>query len=309
MKAERIHAFGGPQVMQLEDIPMPSPGRDELLVRVHAAGVNPSDWKRREGKLGPLALPAVLGRDYSGVVEAIGNGVTDFHVGDAVFGVAATGSGSFAEYLLARPSESAKTPPGLDHLHAAALPVSALTAWQTLFDTADLQAGQSVLVHGAAGGVGCIAVQLARWKGAHVIGTASSDNLDLVHGLGADEVVDYRTTRFEDVVHDVDVVLDTIGGETQDRSWRVLRRGGILVSIVQATPAGKPASYGVRGVFVVERPRGDELARIADLVASGQLRLNIATVLPLSEARKALELSESHHARGKIVIAVADARD
>ena len=298
MKAVCIHTFGGPDVLQFEEIDRPEPAAGELLIRVHAAGVNPVDWKIREGYMGKLPLPTVMGRDFSGTVESLGSNVRDFRVGDEVFGEAASGSGTYAEYTIAESSQVARRPTVLNPISAASLPVAALTAWQALFDTAGLQAGQKVLIDGAAGGVGSLAVQFAKHKGAHVIGTASGQQAGFVRGLGADEVIDYQATQFDDIVHDVDVVFDTIGGDTQERSWQVLRRGGILVSIVQPPPPEKAAAQGVRGVFMRQNPRGDQLAQIADLVASGKVKVHVEKVLPLSEARKAQELSQSGHARG-----------
>jgi NADPH:quinone reductase-like Zn-dependent oxidoreductase len=305
MKAVLIHSTGGPDVLKLEDVPRPEPGAQELLVRVHAAGVNPVDWKIREGNLGKIPLPYPMGIDFSGVVEALGREVNQFQVGEAVFGSVADASGSYAEYVLAPVSEVVEKPASLDHVRAAAIPTASLTAWQALFDSAGLRAGQTVLIHGAAGGVGNAAVQFAKWKGARVIGTASAANANFVRGLGADQVIDYRATKFEDVARDVDVVLDTIGGETQERSWKTLKKGGILVSTVQAPPDKTAAAHGVRGVFIRENAqRADELAQIADLVASGRVKVFVETVLPLREARKAQELSQSGHSRGRIVLAV-----
>src|SRR2546430_10272701 len=246
MKAVQIHAFGGPEVMQYEDVPQPQPKANEILVRVHAAGVNPVDWKIREGHLSG-ALPMIMGIDFSGVVESVGAGVTKYRSGDAVFGQVADESGSYAEYAVAMESDIARKPEGLDHIRAAALPVAGLTPWQALFDTANLSAGQKVLIHGAAGGVGSFAVQFAKWKGARALGTASGDHVEQVRQLGADEVIDYRKTKFEEVARDVDVVLDTIGGETQERSWQVLKRGGVLVSLVQPPSVEKAAARGARG--------------------------------------------------------------
>ena len=200
----------------------------------------------------------------------------------------------------------ARKPDSLDHVQAAALPIASLTAWQALFDTAQLQAGQKVLIHAAAGGVGSFAVQFARWKGAHVIGTASAQSASFVRELGADEIIDYRSTKFEEVVHDVDVVLDTQGGDTQERSWKVLKRGGILVSLVGPPAQEKAAAHGVRGVFLISKPRGDELVGIADLVVSSKVKIVVEKVLPLRVARQEQELSQSGRAHGMIVL-VTDA--
>jgi len=243
-----------------------------------------------------------MGSDFSGVVEALGPDVRDFRIGDAVFGVVGEESGGYAEFATAPESRVARKPDALDHVQAAALPIASLTAWQALFDTAQLQAGQKVLIHAAAGGVGSFAVQFARWKGAHVIGTASAQSASFVRELGADEIIDYRSTKFDEVVHDVDVVLDTMGGDTQERSWKVLKRGGILVSLVGPPAQEKAAAHGVRGVFLISKPRGDELVRIADLVVSGKVKIIVEKVLPLREARQAQELSQSGHAHGKIVL-------
>ena len=303
MKAIQIHAFGGPEVLQYEDVPQPQPKAKEILVRVHAAGVNPVDWKIREGHLSG-ALPMIMGIDFSGVVESVGAGVTKYRSGDAVFGQVADESGSYADYAVAMESDVARKPEGLDHIRAAALPVAGLVPWQALFDTANLTAGQTVLIHGAAGGVGSFAVQFAKWKGARVIGTASGAHVEQVRQLGADEVIDYRKTKFEEVARDVDVVLDTIGGETQERSWQVLKRGGVLVSLVQPPPAEKAAARGARGFFVRQKANGEQLAAIADLVVKGKVKVNVETVLPLREAAKAQELSKTGHSGGKIVLEV-----
>jgi NADPH:quinone reductase-like Zn-dependent oxidoreductase len=303
MKAVQIHAYGGPDVLQFEDVPRPEPKANEVLVRVDSAGVNPVDWKIREGYL-KTPLPMIMGIDFSGVVEGVGSAVTKFRAGDEVLGQAADESGAYAEYALAAETDVARKPKGLDHTMAAALPVASLVAWQALFGAANLGAGQKVLIHAAAGGVGSFAVQFAKWKGARVIGTASGAHVEQVRQLGADEVIDYRKTKFEDVARDVDVVFDTIGGDTQERSWKVLRRGGVLVSIVQPPPQEKAAAQGVRGIFVVQKANGEQLATVADLVASGKVRVNIETVLPLRDARKAQELSQKGHSGGKIVLKV-----
>src|SRR5437899_7700252 len=252
MKAVQIHAFGGPEVLQYEDVPQLKPRPNEILVRVHAAGVNPVDWKIREGFLS-ATLPLIMGIDVSGVVKSAGSGVTKYRPGDAVFGQVAEESGGYAEYAVAMESDVARKPEALDHIRAAALPVAGLVPWQALFDTANLTAGQTVLIHGAAGGVGSFAVQFAKWKGARVLGTASGAHVEQVRQLGADEVIDYRKTKFDEVARDVDVVLDTIGGETQESSWQVLKRGGVLASLVQPPSAEKAAVHAARGFFVRQK--------------------------------------------------------
>jgi NADPH:quinone reductase-like Zn-dependent oxidoreductase len=305
MKAVQIHSFGGPEVLRFEDAPRPEPRTHQVLVRVHAAGVNPADWKFREGKFGQVPFPSIIGNDFSGEIEALGPGVEEFRVGEQVFGSVADESGSYAQYTIAPVSHIVEKPKQIDHVTAAAIPVPAMTAWQALFDEAKLSAGQRVLIHAASGGVGNFAVQFAKWKGAYVIGTASGSNADLVRGLGVDEFIDYRTTRFEEAVRDVDFVFDTIGGDTQERSWKVLKKGGILVSIVQPPSEQSAKAHNVRGVFMREdATRNAELTEIAKLVAEGKVKVNVETILPLTDARKAQELSQSGHARGKIVLKV-----
>ena len=306
MIAERIHSFGGPEVLQFEEVPRPTPRAEEVLVRICAAGVNPADWKLREGQLGQIPLPSIMGIDFSGVVEEVGPGVEQFHVGQEVFGSVADESGSYAEYALAPVSQVVEKPAALDHIQAAALPIAALTAWQVLFDAASLEAGQRVLIHAAAGGVGSFAVQFAKWKGAHVIGTASAQHAEFVRILGTDQVIDYKKAKFEEIVRDVDVVFDTIGGDTQERSWGVLKKRGILVSVIRPPSDQAAAAHNVRGVFIrCNHRRTDQLKQIADLVAGGQIRVYVQTVLPLSEAPYAQELSQKGHTHGKIVLLVS----
>ncbi len=308
MKVVRIHAYGGPEVLKYEDALRPELTSGELLIRVHAVGVNPVDWKIREGYLKHRlnhSLPLILGWDFSGVVEATGPGRGRMKVGDEVYSRPdISRNGAYAEYIVVRESEVALKPKSIDHIHAAAIPLAALTAWQSLFDAAGLGAGQTVLIHAAAGGVGSFAVQLAKWKAAYVIGTASKRNQDFVRDLGTDETIDYETARFEDVVHDVDIVFDTIGGDTQKRSWKVLKKGGILVSIVGPPSAQEAAAHGVREAAVFVQPSAMQLAEIGTLIDSGRLKPAVETVLPLSEARRAHELSQTGHTRGKIVLRV-----
>ncbi len=309
MKAVRIHSYGGPQVLVHEEVLRPQPEQGEVLVRVKAAAVNPVDWKIREGYLKemlPHSLPLTMGWDVSGVVEETDPGVTRFKIGDEVFSRPdLLRNGTYAEYVVIKETEVAFKPKSVDHLHAAAIPLAGTTAWKSLIEAAGIAPGQKVLIHGAAGGVGSYAVQLAKWRGAHVIATASIHNHDYLHGLGADEVVDYRAHRFEESVHDVDAVFDTIGGETLERSWRVLKKGGILVSIVAPPSEETAAAHGVRQAFVFIQPDAAVLAQLAMLVDARKLRTYVEKVLPLYEARQAQELSQEGHVRGKIVLKVA----
>ena len=250
-------------------------------------------------------LPLILGWDVSGVVESLGTNISRLKVGDEVYSHPDVArDGAYAEFIVIRESEVAIKPRSIDHIHAAALPLAGLTAWQALFDAAGLLPGQRVLIHAAAGGVGSFAVQLAKWKGAQVIGTSSEGNHDFLRKLGVDQVVDYARERFEDVVEPVDVILDTLGGEIQERSWAVLKRGGILVSIVNPPPAGKSDQFGVRQAFVFTKPNVLQLADMARLVEAEKLKAIVETILPLSDATRGQELSERGHTRGKIVLRV-----
>jgi NADPH:quinone reductase-like Zn-dependent oxidoreductase len=309
MKAVCMYGYGGPEVLVLEDAPRPHPDAGEVLVRVHAAGINPVDWKIREGHLREMlhhTLPLVPGWDVSGVVEDLGPGLTRLKVGDEVFSRPdISRDGAYAEFIVIREAEAALKPVSIDHIHAAALPLAGLTAWQSLFDAGGLSAGQRVLIHGAAGGVGCVAVQLARWKGAHVIGTSSARNHEFLRGLGVDQAVDYTAVRFEEAVKPVDLVLDTIGGDVQERSWKVIKPGGILVSIANPPSAELAKAAGVRQAFVFTQPNAGQLAQIAGLADTGKLKAIVETVLTLADAAKGQELSRRGHTRGKIVLRVA----
>jgi NADPH:quinone reductase-like Zn-dependent oxidoreductase len=310
MKAIRIHKYGGPEVLQYEDAPRPEPQAGEVLVRVHAAGVNPIDWKVREGEMKdfwPHEFPLILGWDLSGVVEELGRGVSQFKIDDEVYGLPdPTRGGAYADYIVVRESELALKPNSLHHIRAAAVPLATLTAWQALFDTAQLQPDQRVLIHAGSGGVGHFAVQLAKWKGAYVFATASTKNQDLLRELGVDEPIDYTQQRFEAVARNIDVVLDTLGGETQERSWQVLKKGGALSSVVQPPSAEKAKELGVRAAFVASHPSGAQLAEIAKIIEAGKLAPVINRILPLSEARRAHELSQSGHTHGKIALRVTN---
>lgn len=309
MKAIRIHQYGGPEVLAQVEMQRPAPGANEVLIKVKAASVNPIDWKVRAGymkEIFPLTFPATLGLDVSGTVEEVGPGAVQFKRDDEVYvSLEVDAGGGYAEYVVAKEAIVARKPATLDHVQAASVPVVGLTAWQTLFEVAQLQAGQKVLIHAAAGGVGNFAVQFAKAKGAYVIGTASSKNLAFLGELGVDQAVDYQKTRFEDAVHDVDVVLDTVGGDTQERSFKTLKPGGILVSIVQPPSPELAAKYGVRALFYGSHPSSANLAEIAKLIDAGKVKTVVETVLPLAEARRAHELSQTGHARGKIVLKAA----
>jgi len=308
MKAVRIHDYGDASKLVFEDAPKPSPAKGELLVKVKAAGVNPVDWKIRSGMFrGGLdfTMPATLGFDVAGEVADVGEGVKKFRKGDKVFAyLALSRGGGYAEYAIVGEKEAATMPKDLDFVKAAATPLAALTAWQCLFDVAKLAKGQTVLVHAGAGGVGHFAVQFAKWKGAKVIATASAANIEFVKSLGADEVIDYKSVRFEEVVKDVDVVLDTVGEDTTNRSAAVVKKGGILVSIAGDPDPAKFAERGVRVAMHLVEPSGEQLARIGKLIESGTVKPHVSQELPLKDAAKAHQQSESGRTRGKIVLVV-----
>ena len=308
MKAVVIHSYGGREVLVSEDMPVPEITDDEVLIRVHAAGVNPVDWKVRAGYLSemlPYEFPLILGWDVSGTVAKAGSKVTRLSVGDEVYTLAdISRNGAYGEFIAVKAASVAHKPESIDHVHAAAVPLAALTAWQALFGAADLSEGQKILVHAAAGGVGSFAVQLAKWKGAHVLGTASARNREFLLGLGAKDVIDYSVTPFEDVAVDVDVVLDAMGGEVQERSWKTLKSGGILVSILGPPDENKAAEFGVRGVGVFVQPNAEQLTEIAGLIDKGHVKPVVTEVLPMADVAKAHEMSETEHVRGKIVLEV-----
>ena len=310
MQAVRFHTYGDSKVLVLEEAPRPQVDEGEVLIRVRAAGVNPLDWKVRDGHLeGRMGhrLPLIPGWDVSGVVEELGPKVTSFKIGDEVYGLLDFRlDGAYAEYVAAPVENLAIRPKAIDMIKAGAVPLASLTAWQTLFDVAGLESGQTVLIHAAAGGVGHLAVQFAKWKNTKVIATASAYNEDFLKDLGADELVDYNTTRFEGVVQDVDVVLDTLGGDTRERSWQVLKKGGILVTTLSISPEETAQQHGVRGKGMMVHPDAAQLTQIAALIDSGDIKPSVTTILPLAEAARAHELSQAGHMRGKIVLKVDD---
>jgi len=309
MKAVRVHKFGPPEVIALEDVPKPEPRNGEVLVQVKAAGIGPWDALIRSGKSAlPQPLPLVLGSDLSGVIDSIGPGVEPFKVGDEVFGVTNERFiGAYAEYALAKAAMIAPKPKSLNHTHAASVPVVAVTAWQMVFDFARLSSGQSVLIQGGAGNVGGYAVQFAKLAGALVIATASAKDVSYVRSLGGVGVIDYRATRFEERVKETDAVIDTVGGDTLDRSYGVLKRGGIVVSSAAQPSNEKAEHHGVRAVFFLVQVTTERLRKIAELIDAEKLRTEVGEVLWLDEARKGHEMLEgAPHRRGKIVIKVAD---
>ncbi|MFD8483094.1 NADP-dependent oxidoreductase [Kitasatospora sp. NPDC059673] len=307
MRAISQHALGGPEVLTVVELPRPEPGLSEILVKVRAAGLNPTDWKHRAGGLFLGEPPFVLGWDVAGTVEAVGFGVTLFKPGDEVFGMLPYphGAGAHADYVTGPARAFAHRPAAIDPVQAGALPLAALTAWQALVDTAQVKAGDRVLVHAAAGGVGHLAVQIAKSRGAYVIGTAGAAKHDFLRGIGVDEPVDYRSTDFAEAVRDIDVVLDTIGGEYQLRSLRTLRPGGLLVSILPVPFEGlaeEAERLGVRTAMMLVEADHAGLAAIADLAERGLLRAEIAETFPLEEAAKAHALGDTGRTTGKLVL-------
>ena len=309
MKAVRIHRFGSPEVISLDEVPKPEPGRGEVVVRVNAAGIGPWDALIRRGEsVLEQPLPLTLGSDLSGEVDSVGVGVEELKAGDEVFGVTNERfTGAYAEFAVAKAAMLAPKPKTLNHAHAASVPVVGVTAWQMIFDFARLSSGQSVLIHGGAGNVGGYAVQLAKRAGAVVITTASVENDSYVRRLGADGVIDYRARRFEERVKGIDAVLDTVGGETLDRSYGVLKRGGIIVSSAVQPSRERAEQHGVRAVFFLVQVTTERLKTIGEMIDGGTLQSEVAEVLWLDEARRGHEMLEgAPHRRGKIVIKVAD---
>ena len=308
MKAIRIHRFGGPEVLQLDEVEIAEPGPGEVRVRVAAASLNPVDYKMREGQFPGLReadLPTTLGRDLCGVVEAIGPNVAHVAPGEPVFAHIAFGRGAQAEQVIVKVGEFAAKPETLTVVDAGSLPLAITTAWQGLFEHGDLKSGERVLIHGASGGVGYLAVQFAKLAGAEVIATASADNLDWVKSLGANQVIDYKVAKFEDEVHDVDLVFDLIGGETRARSWQVLKANGRLVNTTHdGDVEAEAAAHHRKGVTYMAHPDAGQLARVARMADEGRLQVMVARTFPLDEAAAAYEYLQNGHPRGKVVLEV-----
>jgi NADPH:quinone reductase-like Zn-dependent oxidoreductase len=310
MKAIVVHEYGDPDVLKYEDMPRPEPKEDQILVRVIAAGVNPVDAMIRSGlfsKYEKDVFPIIPGADIAGVVAKVGSKITKFKTGDPVFAyVSLKGGGGYAEYALATERDTAAKPKSLTYVEAAAVPIVALTAWQALIDNAKLSSGQTVLIHGGSGGVGTFAIQIAKARGAKVIATASTTNQDLLKQLGADVAIDYTKQKFEDVAKEFDVVLDSIGKDTLARSYGVVKKGGVIVSIVARPDKAELDKRGIRGAVLSVEPNADELAEIGKLIDQKKIKVIVSQTFPLSEAAKAQEQVATGHTRGKIVLKVAD---
>jgi NADPH:quinone reductase-like Zn-dependent oxidoreductase len=308
IKAVVAHEYGAPEVLKFEEVPRPEPKENEALVRVIASGVNPADPLTLSGKYARefgTHLPLIPGYEIAGVVEKTGANVTKLKVGEAVYGYPTFGGG-WAEYVTVQEWEVAAKPASLNFVEAAAVPMGALTAWQALVDVAKLQAGQTILIHGGSGGVGSFAVQIANALGARVIATASTANQDLLKQLGADEAVDYTKARFEDIAKDVDAVLDPVGKETLARSYGVVKKGGIVMSLVARPDPAEIKRRGIRGASISVHPDAEDLTEITHLIDAGKIKPIVTQVLPLSEAIAAQRQAATHHTRGKVVLRIAD---
>jgi NADPH:quinone reductase-like Zn-dependent oxidoreductase len=308
MLGVRLYEYGGVENFRFEELPKPEPQADEVLVRIHATSINPIDWRQRSGSVQnriPLTLPIILGCDFAGTIEEVGNGVADFAIGDEVFGYCGVmRDGSYAQYIALPAAHIARKPGSMSMTEAGATPLGAITAWVAIIEEGGLSAGQSILIHGGAGGVGSMAVQIAKHVGATVYATGSARNEALIRSLGADTFIDYAAEKFENVASGMDVVLDTIGGETQARSWQCLAPGGFMAAIAAPPSPDMMKEYGARGSRPAARPDGAILTQIASIADAGALRVIIDSVHPLNDLAAATLLSEAGHARGKIAVTV-----
>jgi NADPH:quinone reductase-like Zn-dependent oxidoreductase len=308
MKAIVAHEYGGPDALKYEDVPLPEPKENEILVRVIASGVNPADPLILNGKYAKefgTHLPLVLGYDMAGVVVRAGAKVTKLRVGDPVYAYLLWGGG-WAEYCISNEGESAIKPKSLGFIEASAVPLAALTAWQALIDIGKIENGQTVLIHGGSGGVGSFAIQIAKAHGARVIATASTANQDVLEQLGAEVAIDYTKQKFEEIAHDVDLVLDPVGRDTLARSYGVVKKGGIVVTIVSRCDQAELKKHEIRGASLSSHPDSGELGEITKLIDGGKIKPIVTEVLPLTDAAKADAQAETHHTRGKIVLKIAD---
>ncbi|HYJ92680.1 MAG TPA: NADP-dependent oxidoreductase [Pyrinomonadaceae bacterium] len=309
-RSARIHGYGGPEVVQVEEAALPNPQAGEVLIRISAAGVNPIDWKLRSGhvqKAMPLPMPSTLGGDFSGVVEAVGADVNNLKQGDEVYGQAGVlngGTGTFAEFCVAKAGTIAPKPKALDHLEAGALPLVGVSAVQTLTEHMKLQSGEKILIHGGAGGIGSIAVQIAKKIGAHVVTTAAAEDIDYVKSLGADEVIDYKSRKFEDATSDLDGVFDTVGGDAYRRSFAVLKRGGRIVSMLEKPDEALMKEHGVEAISQFTKVNTEHLTKLTEFIEQGAVGVHIDKTFPLDQAADALAFLEKESPRGKVVIQV-----
>jgi len=308
MKAVVAHEYGGPEVLKYQDVPVPEPKDNEILVRLIASGVNPADPLILNGKYAKefgTHLPLILGYEMAGVVVKTGANVTKLKAGDPVYAYLLWGGG-WAEYCISNEGESAIKPKSLSFTEAAPVPLAALTAWQALVDIGKIQSGQTVLIHGGSGGVGSFAIQIAKLRGARVIATASTANQDLLKQLGADVAIDYTKQKFEEIAHDVDLVLDSVGRDTLARSYGVVKKSGIVVTLVSRCDEAELKKHEIRGASLSSHPDATELAEITKLIDDGKIKPIVSQVLPLTEAAKADAQAATHHTRGKIVLRIAD---
>lgn len=308
MKAIRIHQFGGPEVLKYEDAPRPVPAADEVLIKVYASGMNPVDWKMRAGlaeSLFPIQLPFIPGWDVSGEIEEVGSDILTFKKGDEVYGRPdVTRDGTYAEYVTVKANQINFKPKSINHDKASAVPLAGLTAWQGLFDYGHVEEGQKVLIHAAAGGVGSFAVQLAKWKGAYVIGTSSEENIDFLFDLGADEAIDYKNEKIEDRLKDVDLVFDLIGGDTQKRSLKIIKKGGRLITTVQPKYQEEAKANDIHMEVFMTKSLPEELEQIGNLIDSGKIKPIVTRTFLLKDAAEAQKEIEKGHTRGKMVLTV-----
>jgi len=308
MKAIVAHEYGGPEALKLEEVPVPQPKDNEILVRVIASGVNPADPLILNGKYAKefgTHLPLILGYDMAGVVVKAGPKVTKLKVGDPVYAYLLWGGG-WAEYCISNETESAIKPKSLRFVEASAVPLAALTAWQALVDIGKIDNGQAVLIHGGSGGVGSFAIQIAKARGARVIATASTANQDLLKQLGADVAIDYTNPNWATTLHDIDLALLPVGGETMRRTYDVMKKGGTIATLISRADPAELQKRDIRGAPVFSHPDANELAEITKLIDAGKIKPVVSQVLPLTEAAKADKQAETHHTRGKIVLKIAD---
>lgn len=311
MKAAQIKKYGGSEVVEINNnAPKPAVSEGHLLIEVHAAGINPVDWKIREGYMAqmiPLKFPATLGGDFSGVVVEVGGGVSGFKKGDEVYGQAGAlrgGSGSFAEFVLADIKVTARKPKNIDHVEAAALPLTGVSAWQALVDHIGLSRGKKILIHGGAGGIGTVAIQLAKHLAAYVATTAGAKDMQYVQELGADEVIDYKNQSFQDMLKNFDAVFDTVGGDTYEKSFKVLRKGGIIVSMLEQPNQKLMNQFGVNAIGQFTQVNSERLSRVAELAEKRVIKVHVDKTYPLEQAGEALEFLQTGHPRGKLVLKI-----